>query len=52
LQRSHGSWLHTNSAGDLHFLYANPKHPAINVKAFVALAIEMLPAILRGAVLM
>lgn len=38
-----------NSAGDVHFLYANPKHPSINVKAFVALAIEMLPSILRGA---
>lgn len=41
---------HTNSAGDVHFLYANPKHPSTNVKAFVALAIEMLPSILRGAI--
>jgi len=38
-----------NPAGDVHFLYANPKHPSINVTAFVALAIEMLPSILRGA---
>jgi DNA-binding transcriptional LysR family regulator len=38
-----------NSVGDVHFLYANPKHPSINVKSFVALAIEMLPSILRGA---
>jgi len=36
------------SAGDVHFLYANPKHPAVNVKAFVTLAIEMLPSILHG----
>lgn len=35
------------SAGDVHFLYANPKHPAVNVKAFITLAMEMLPSILR-----
>lgn len=40
---------HTDSAGDVHFLYANPKHPSVNVKAFVALAIEMLPSIVRGS---
>jgi DNA-binding transcriptional LysR family regulator len=33
-------------AGQVHFLYANPKHPSINVKSFVALAIEILPTIL------
>jgi hypothetical protein len=37
-----------NSAGNVHFLYANSKHPSVNVKAFVALAIELLPSILRG----
>jgi DNA-binding transcriptional LysR family regulator len=39
---------HVNSAGNVHFLYANSKHPSVNVKAFVALAIELLPSILRG----
>jgi DNA-binding transcriptional LysR family regulator len=35
--------------GQVHFLYANPKHPSANVKAFVKLAMELLPAILHGA---
>jgi DNA-binding transcriptional LysR family regulator len=35
------------TAGQLHFLYANPKHPSVNVRAFVALAVELLPSILR-----
>jgi DNA-binding transcriptional LysR family regulator len=37
------------SVGQVHFLYANPKHPSANVKAFVKLAMELLPAILHGA---
>jgi DNA-binding transcriptional LysR family regulator len=37
------------SAGQVHFLYANPKHPSVNVKAFVALALELLPSVMRGA---
>lgn len=37
------------AAGQVHFLYANPKHPSVNVKAFVALAIELLPSILGSA---
>jgi DNA-binding transcriptional LysR family regulator len=40
---------HAKTAGQLHFLYANPKHPAANVSAFIALALELLPSILRGA---
>jgi DNA-binding transcriptional LysR family regulator len=38
------------SVGQVHFLYANPKHPSINVKAFVALAMELLPSLLPGAI--
>lgn len=34
--------------GQVHFLSANPKHPSASVRAFVALAIEMLPSIVRG----
>ena len=37
------------SGGQVHFLFANPKHPSASVRAFVTLAIEMLPSILRGA---
>lgn len=33
--------------GEVHFLFANPKHPSPSVRAFVALAIEMLPSIFR-----
>jgi DNA-binding transcriptional LysR family regulator len=33
--------------GQVHFLYANPKHPSANVKAFVTLAMDLLPTILR-----
>lgn len=39
---------HARVAGQVHFLYANPKHPSINVQAFVALAIELLPTILNS----
>lgn len=37
------------SVGHMHFLYANPRQPSVNVKAFVSLAIELLPSILRSA---
>jgi hypothetical protein len=40
-------WWRAKSAGQVHFLYASPKHPSVNVKAFVALAIELLPSISR-----
>ena|SRR5271165_5292677 len=38
---------HARTAGQVHFLYANPKHPSVNVKAFVALALELLPTIMN-----
>lgn len=36
-------------AGQLHFLFANPKHPSVNVQAFVAVATELLPSMLPKA---
>jgi DNA-binding transcriptional LysR family regulator len=38
---------HARIAGQVHFLYANPKHPSVNVRTFVALALELLPTILH-----
>jgi DNA-binding transcriptional LysR family regulator len=37
------------SAGQVHFLYPNSKHPSASVVAFVNLAISMLPTILPGS---
>jgi DNA-binding transcriptional LysR family regulator len=39
---------HARPVGEVHFLFANPKHPSPSVRVFVALAIEMLPSILRS----
>lgn len=36
------------SVGQVHFLYANPKHPSTNVKAFIAVTMELLPSLLQG----
>jgi len=39
---------HARSVGQVHFLYANSKHPSTNAKAFVATTMELLPSLLPG----